>query len=232
MAIALAGSPSNPRAGGGANGTNDHGTGSVQIEPAVRVAADDGAQEPFAQAPLGAHAGGGFGTSKGGLVLGNGFRHDVLGEAGPPWAASMSRRLLDEAAQRAAEWTGRVFVRASEGMARSGEVRGGSPALPVQGIRAGCDACAEGVIDAICRYDWPCDEALRVVYGPTPTCPTGEGGGNWSTENGPNKGGFQVNIDAHPYTREQMLDPEQNIAAAYGIWLDSGGNWSAWSCSP
>jgi hypothetical protein len=40
-------------------------------------------------------------------------------------------------------------------------------------------------------------------------------------------GWFQVNVLAHPkYTIEQMMDPEQNVAAAVAIWRVEG--WAAW----
>ena len=87
----------------------------------------------------------------------------------------------------------------------------------------------------VCSYDWPCDEALRVVAGPTPACPSGESGGRWWVSNGPNEGGFQVNIDAHAnllQPGESLFDPVVNVRVAYAIWTDSGGNWSQWSCAP
>lgn len=87
------------------------------------------------------------------------------------------------------------------------------------------------------QYDWPIAEAERVMMGPTPPnrdapngCPNGESGGNPNARNGTNIGLFQINIAAHPYTVDQMLDPVQNIAAAYAIWADSG--WGPWSCRP
>ena len=194
------------------------------------------------QASLGAHADGDAARQSGGFGHGGlNVRPDVFARgseftARRAAADSASGRSGDEhGTQRAAEWAGRVFV--PNGVAEGTGDRGAA-VVSLSGeqarttVPAGCADCAGGVDAIVCSYSWPCDEALRVVYGPTPTCPTGESGGNWSAENGPNIGGFQVNIDAHPYTREQMLDPEQNIAAAYGIWLDSGGNWSAWSCRP
>lgn len=40
---------------------------------------------------------------------------------------------------------------------------------------------------------------------------------------------FQVNVCAWPYTREQMLDPDQNAAAGYVIYRRQG--WEAWHFS-
>lgn len=40
---------------------------------------------------------------------------------------------------------------------------------------------------------------------------------------------FQVNVCAWPYTRAQMLDPDQNAAAGYAIYRQQG--WGAWVIS-
>jgi hypothetical protein len=85
--------------------------------------------------------------------------------------------------------------------------------------------------DLVCAYAWPCDEAVRVVAGPTSACPNGESGGDFSKSNGPNIGGFEINVIAHPqWTVAELLDAATNIAAAYSIWRDQG--WDPWSCFP
>jgi len=49
----------------------------------------------------------------------------------------------------------------------------------------------------ICSFDWPCSEALAVVYGPTPLCPNGESGGDPSAVNGQHAGLFQISLNWH-----------------------------------
>lgn len=39
---------------------------------------------------------------------------------------------------------------------------------------------------------------------------------------------WQINVNAHPYTKEQMQDPAQNAAAAWKI-SNGGTNWKPWS---
>jgi len=105
----------------------------------------------------------------------------------------------------------------------------------------GLDAAQGWIIDLICSYPWPCQEALAVVYGPTPPnnqapegCPTGESGGNPSASNAGNEGLFQVNRAAHARRLrlgESLLDPVVNVRVAYDIFLDNAG-WGPWSCRP
>ena len=93
----------------------------------------------------------------------------------------------------------------------------------------------------VSRYDWPVDEALRVIYGPTPTCPNGESGGDPRAYNDGNYGGMQINavhvekLYAVTGSRDLTLlfDPEVNVAVAYLVWRDSGGRtWLPWACRP
>lgn len=85
----------------------------------------------------------------------------------------------------------------------------------------------------ILRYPWPASEVERVIG-----C---ESGGNPGAENGTNIGLLQINW---PYHLDQLaavtgkrdwqllFDPAVNLAVAYLIWRDEGGNWSAWACRP
>ena len=90
----------------------------------------------------------------------------------------------------------------------------------------------------ICRYDWPCSEAIRVVYGPTPPnqqaplgCDNGESGGDERAGEGwsDNIGLFQINL-IHGFTVAQLVDPVFNTQVAYDLWRDQG--WQPWSCRP
>ena len=98
-------------------------------------------------------------------------------------------------------------------------------------VRGAPEGAGLDVRALICAYDWPCDEALRVVYGPTPACPHGESGGDPSaiSPDGRNVGLFEINL-VHGYTVAQLLDPPTNIRVAYAIWREQG--WSPWSCKP
>jgi hypothetical protein len=124
----------------------------------------------------------------------------------------------------AAIWTlGSLYVRGTGAQLDAAPAHNAMPAIPTEGS-------GRVTTYGVCALPWPCDEALAVLRGPTAACPTGESGGDWSAENGSNIGGFQINIAAHPYTREQMLDPVQNIQAAYALWRDQG--WAPWACRP
>jgi len=101
----------------------------------------------------------------------------------------------------------------------------------------------------VSRYDWPIDEALRVILGPTPPnaqapdgCPTGESGGNAAAYNNGNYGGMQINAASHlnklydvtgGYDVTRLFEPEVNVAVGYLVWLRSGGRtFLPWSCRP
>lgn len=81
----------------------------------------------------------------------------------------------------------------------------------------------------ICSVPWPCDQALLVVYGPTPRCRWGESGGDPDavSPDGENLGLFQLN---RVHGGDELLDPATNVAVAYQLWLDQG--WAPWSCRP
>lgn len=81
----------------------------------------------------------------------------------------------------------------------------------------------------ICAYDWPCQQALVVVYGPSAHCPHGESGGeDVVSPDGLYYGPFQLSLDHG--TAEQLLDPVTNVAIAYDLWRAQG--WSPWGCRP
>jgi len=88
----------------------------------------------------------------------------------------------------------------------------------------------------ICAYDWDCDSALRIVYGPTVTCPTGESGGRVNAVNpdGTSFGLFQlfalVWARVFPDFWENWMKPEWNTAKAYIIYERAGHSFSPWSC--
>lgn len=140
-------------------------------------------------------------------------------------------RWADHQREQAAIWTayGRLYV------------PGGAPAVANDGVLQQVDTgvsrrvLPSGDIEAmICARSWPCSEALAVVYGPTPACPTGESNGDPNAVNGQHAGLFQIAMNWHAakFAGRDPYDPQANIAVAYMIWQDSGGNWSAWSCRP
>lgn len=115
-----------------------------------------------------------------------------------------------------------------------------------------------GLPGLICSYSWPCDEALAVVYGPTPPnerapigCPNGESGGNPTavSPSGLHLGLFQMHVEWHGWRvlggpRRRLTDPGEiaqaaalllvpalNIEAAHELYVESGG-WGHWSCRP
>lgn len=114
--------------------------------------------------------------------------------------------------------------------------------------------CIEALI---CSYAWPCDEAIRVVYGPTPPsakapggCPNGESSGQADVISGTGDVGlFGINVvwqgsRVLPGPRRKLTDPTEiaeatallklpalNIEAAYELYVESGG-WEDWSCQP
>ena len=116
-----------------------------------------------------------------------------------------------------------------------------APARAGEPVGAGA-AVAVDVRALICEYDWPCAEALAVVYGPTPPnrdapigCPNGESGGDPWAVGGTSRGLFQVNGDAHAGRvggdLDALFDPVTNVRVAYAIWRDNAG-WGPWSCRP
>lgn len=86
----------------------------------------------------------------------------------------------------------------------------------------------------ICAYAWPCDEALRVVYG-SATCPNGESGGKLDavSDDGQNLGPFQLNVvhagrvGGDP---GRLLDPATNVRIAFELYSEQG--WRPWACKP
>ena len=87
----------------------------------------------------------------------------------------------------------------------------------------------------ICSFSWPCEEALAIVYGPTPVCPTGESNGDpeavsW---NGTSYGLWQINsIHAWrwPDFWKRWPEPMRNTEYAYELWAEQG--FVIWDCSP
>lgn len=51
---------------------------------------------------------------------------------------------------------------------------------------------------------------------------------------GPSHGLVQINLSAWPqYARSyDLLDPHQNLLAAWGIYVESGRSFGPWSCKP
>ena len=135
--------------------------------------------------------------------------------------------------EQAAVWAAYgTFQPISSAPTRSGDVRVLRGISGETGAQAEVDLCAPG-------FSWPCAEAEAIVYGPTPSCPTGESSGDWSAVNGTSYGGFQINWPYHLDKLERVTgsrDPELlfvpavNIAVAYDIWNADGG-FSAWSCA-
>lgn len=96
----------------------------------------------------------------------------------------------------------------------------------------------------LCSFDWPCHEAVAVVYGPTPPnarapigCPNGESNGDPLAQNGDHAGIFQLarrwhegRFLARGWTWADAFNAERNAVIAYEIWQDQG--WSPWSCRP
>lgn len=87
-------------------------------------------------------------------------------------------------------------------------------------------------------YDWPVDEALLVVYGPTSGCPNGESTGYPTvTSRYGHRGLFQL-YDGHiqrferrGWTWDDAYVAERNIAIAYELWAETR-DWRHWSCAP
>lgn len=87
---------------------------------------------------------------------------------------------------------------------------------------------ASGIERLVCSYDWPCAQALRVMW-----C---ESGGEPTAYNPSGASGlFQImrryhedKVIALGYTWDQIFIPEVNVAVAYKIY--SGSGWGLWDC--
>jgi len=81
------------------------------------------------------------------------------------------------------------------------------------------------------------EEALRVVYGPTPNCPTGESNGDPNATNGVSWGLFAIHAETWAdFMNARGFDfwrdwssAEKNTEMAYIIYERAGGFWP-WSC--
>ena len=105
-----------------------------------------------------------------------------------------------------------------------------------------CDGAAHNappeILSIIITYDWDCETALRIVYGPTAACPTGESNGDpnaisWAGS----RGLFQLMpVHAWRFTARgwdywtDWMDVEKNVAVAHDLWLEQG--WIPWNCAP
>ena len=93
---------------------------------------------------------------------------------------------------------------------------------------------AGAVESIICSYSWNCATALRIVYGPTAACPTGESGGNPRAFNRRGYGHYGLwEISAiHAYRWpdfwEAWADPVKNTAWAWELYQEQG--WEPWAC--
>ena len=72
-------------------------------------------------------------------------------------------------------------------------------------------------------YRWPIEEAYAVMM-----CESGGNPGEISPD-GRNIGLMQINL-IHGYGVEYLLQPANNVAVAYTLWLDQG--WIPWACTP
>jgi len=122
------------------------------------------------------------------------------------------------------------------------------PVAPVAPAEA-----AGGIRDLICAYDWPCAEALLVVYGPTPPnakaprgCLNGESGGQADAVGAGSIGLFQIQVSYHvdkvsrvvgrtvgqAEATQLLLNPEVNAAVGWLVYAAAGYTWLPWSCRP
>jgi hypothetical protein len=96
---------------------------------------------------------------------------------------------------------------------------------------------ARQAIEAIiCSYDWPCADAVGIVYG-NASCPWGESSGDPSEVYAGNYGLWQINESVwRGYFGEQrwahVLEPAENTRMAWEIYQLAGGSFSPWSCAP
>jgi hypothetical protein len=46
------------------------------------------------------------------------------------------------------------------------------------------------------------------------------------------RGLWQINLNAHPeFNNKDLFEPQTNANAAYQVYLESGGNFKAWTCA-
>lgn len=89
----------------------------------------------------------------------------------------------------------------------------------------------------LAQYSWNVDDALLVVYGPTPACPYGESNGKPTVvSDGGHVGIFQLSpihawrFEARGWTWLDSFVAERNIAVAFDLYSERG--WEPWSCRP
>lgn len=83
-------------------------------------------------------------------------------------------------------------------------------------------SAADGYVDAeaiVCAYDWPCGEALSIVYRESRFDPHAYNAASGCA------GWWQI-CPLHGYPLSTLFDPEANTRIAYGLWLASG--WAPW----
>ena len=95
----------------------------------------------------------------------------------------------------------------------------------------------EGAISELIRsYDWDDETALRIVYGPTSICPTGESGGRADavSYDGTSYGLFQLHAptwaNVFPDFWTRWMDAAWNIARACDIYVRAGYSFWPWAC--
>lgn len=81
----------------------------------------------------------------------------------------------------------------------------------------------------ICSFDWPCAQALRVARCESTLNPR-------AVNSSGHAGLFQLSPRFHAWRvggdASRLLNAEENVRAAHGLWLDSGRSWRPWSCRP
>lgn len=101
------------------------------------------------------------------------------------------------------------------------------------------------LLPMLAKYPWPVDQALLVIFGPTPPnpsapngCPMGESSGNTTAVGlAGERGLFQIatvhawRFQQRGWTWNDAFVPEKNIAIAYEIYAEAGG-WWPWTCRP
>jgi hypothetical protein len=95
------------------------------------------------------------------------------------------------------------------------------------------------------KYSWPVNQALAVVFGPTPPnprspigCPNGESAGNRrATGLYGERGLFQIHVvhrwrfERRGWSWSDAYDAEKNVEVAFEIYTEARG-WWPWSCRP
>lgn len=71
----------------------------------------------------------------------------------------------------------------------------------------------------VSQYDWSVQRALAVIR-----CESS--GDPLAASNWPYVGLFQIDVNLHRWTYEQLIDPAINVAAAYELWSRRG--WQPW----